>query len=104
MLSKSFFNLDRSDVLSAGDDDVLGAVSEFDISVRITHAKIARTKPSVQLTGACGRFVAVIAGGHVVPADHDFAQRFAVGRHVIAAGIDHADILRDYIADALSRI
>src|SRR4029453_18083314 len=41
VLLQSVFDLDRRDILSAGDDYVLGAVLELDVAVRMHHAEIA---------------------------------------------------------------
>src|SRR5499426_2509264 len=45
MLVERILDLDRGDVLSAGDDDVLGAVLELDVPVRMHHPEVAGMKP-----------------------------------------------------------
>ena len=40
------FDLDRRDVLAAGDDDVLGAVLQLDIAVLVHHAEVAGVEPA----------------------------------------------------------
>ena len=46
MLVEHVLDLDRRDVLAARDDDVLGAVLELDIAVRVQHAEIAGMEPA----------------------------------------------------------
>jgi hypothetical protein len=46
MLVQRVLDLDRGNVLAAGDDDVLGAVLELDIAVGMDDAEIAGMKPA----------------------------------------------------------
>src|SRR3954471_23882598 len=46
MLVQGVFDLDRRDVLAAGYDDVLRAVLELDVAVRMHHAEVAGVKPA----------------------------------------------------------
>ena len=67
-------HLDRRDVLSPGDDDVLAAVSQLDVAVRVQHADVARMEPAAA-KGLGGRLrIAVVAAHDVVAAHHDLAQ------------------------------
>src|SRR5205807_1193085 len=38
--------LDARDVLAAGDDDVLAAVTQLDVAVRVPHGEIPRVEPA----------------------------------------------------------
>ena len=51
---QSRLHLDRGDVLAAGDDDVLGAVLDLDVTVGVHHAEIAGVEPAAR-EGFCGR-------------------------------------------------
>ena len=46
MLEERVLHLDRGDVLAARDDDVLGAVLQLDVAVRILDPEIAGTEPA----------------------------------------------------------
>ena len=45
-------DLDRRDVLAPGDDDVLAAVAQLDVHVRVQNADVARVKPAAAETAA----------------------------------------------------
>src|SRR5687767_1090155 len=46
MLVKRVLDLDRGDVLAAGDDDVLGAVLDLHVAVRVHHREVAGMEPA----------------------------------------------------------
>ena len=46
MLHDDFLHLLARDVLAAGDDDVLGSIPQFDVSIGVPHREIARVEPS----------------------------------------------------------
>ena len=72
-------DLDRGDVLAAGDDHVLEAVAQLDVAVRVHDAEVAGVEPAA-LERLLGRLlVAVVADHHVVAAHDDLAQRLPVG-------------------------
>ena len=45
MARDGLLHLDRRDVLAAGDDDVLRAIAELHVAVRVTDGEITRVKP-----------------------------------------------------------
>ena len=100
-------DLDRRDVLAAGDHHVLGPVEQLDVAVRVHHAEVTGVEPS---SGeGCGGGVGVleVALHHAVAGHDHFAHRHAVGRHVDecrlpgcralddadGVGVDHRDPL-----------
>ena len=95
-------HLDRRDVLATGDDDVLGAIAQLDIAVRMHHAQVAGVEPAARerLLGAVG--VLVVALHDVVAAHHDLAHRRAVGGDVVHVVVDHAHPIGADHADALA--
>ena len=82
-------DLDGRDVLSAGDDDVLGAVAQFDITVGVLHTQIAGVQPAATEGLLGGVDVVEVPDHHVVAAHHDLAHRAAVARHVDHVLVDH---------------
>jgi hypothetical protein len=46
MAHERLLDLDGRDVLAARDDDVLGAVAQLDVAVRVPHAEVARVEPA----------------------------------------------------------
>ena len=81
MLVESVLDLDRGNILAAGNDDVLGAVLELDIAVGMHHAEIAGVKPAAGESPLGRRLVFQIAFHHDVAAEHHFAECLAVARH-----------------------
>ena len=59
MLVERILDLDRGNVLAAGDDDVLRTVLELDIAVRVHDAEIAGVKPAAgeRLLASAGLFL-----------------------------------------------
>src|ERR671916_1322982 len=77
------FHLDRRDVLTAGDDDVLVPVADLDVAVRMPHGHVARVVPA-PLERLLGRFFVVEVALHNHVAVHgDLAHRLSVERHVV---------------------
>ena len=70
-LGDGLLDLDRGDVLAAGDDHVLAAVAQLDVPVGVQHAEVAGAEPAVR------RGLRGVASGVVVVAEHDVvaAQR-----------------------------
>ena len=75
MLGQRILHFDGGNVLAAGNDDVLGAVLELDIAVRMHHAQIAGMKPAALEGGPRRLRVLQIALHHDIAAEHHFAQR-----------------------------
>jgi len=46
MLVKHILDLDRADVLAAGNDDVLGTILDDDVAMFIQHAEVTGVKPA----------------------------------------------------------
>ena len=78
-------DLDRGDVLAAGDHHVLGPVAQLDVAVGVHHAEVAAVEPAALERLLGGRRVVVVAEHHVVAAHHDLAHGGAVGGHVVHA-------------------
>src|SRR6185436_169470 len=78
MLVERVLHLDRGDVLAAGDDDVLGAVADLDVAVRMHHREVAGVEPAAgECLVACG-FVLEVPLHHYIAAEHDLADGFPV--------------------------
>jgi hypothetical protein len=78
-------HLDRADVLAAGDDHVLAAVLDLHVAVGLHHGQVAGVEPAALEGIARGRRVLQVALHHDVAAEHDLADRLAVGRHLCIA-------------------
>src|SRR5258705_13594200 len=85
-------DLDRGDVLATGDDDVLGAILDYDLAALIEHADIAGMKPAAGKGLPGGLFVLEIALHHDIAAEHHLAGGLAIARHgPHGFGIEHRD-------------
>ena len=104
MIGKNFLNFHGSNVFATRDDDILCAILEFNIPIRVPDPQITGTKPSVDSSRKSCFFVAVIAHSDIISTDHDFAECLPVRRDILAVRIDYADGLRHNITDALTRI
>ena len=82
MLVERDLDLDARDVLAAGDDDVLGAVLDLDVTVGMLDREIAGVHPAA--AEGLGRRLRVleVAEHHRVAADHDLAHGLAVVRQL----------------------
>src|ERR1035437_1100057 len=104
MIGKDFLNFHGSNAFPTRDDDILCAILEFNIPIRVPDPQITRPKPSVNTSRKSCFFVAVITHSDIISTDHDFAEGLPVRRDILAARIDYADALRHNITDALTRI
>ena len=78
------FDLDRRDVLAARDDDVLLAVAQLDVAVRVHHAEVARVEPSAgERAPRSPRAGRSTPSSTLLPRMQDLAHRLAVARHVV---------------------
>ena len=73
-------DLQRGDVLAAGDDHVLGPVGDADIAVGLDHAQIAGVIPAALEGFGGGLRILQIALHDDVAGEHQLAQRLAVVR------------------------
>src|SRR5579862_1433836 len=71
-------HLDAGDVLAAGDDDVLAAVAQLDVAVRVPDRQVARVKPAPAERSVGGRLVGEVAAHHVVAPHQHLAHRLAI--------------------------
>ena len=99
MLEHDLLDLDRRDVLAAADDDVLRAILNLQIPVRVQDRDVTRMKVAARerLRGR-GRIV-VVTLHHVVATHDNLALRLRVARHVderlrvVGRGLHDADVL-----------
>jgi hypothetical protein len=84
-------DLDAGDVLAAGVDDVLPAVAQLDVTVRMPDGEVAGVEPAAVEDLARGRLVLEVAAHHVVAPHDDLAHRPAVLRNVVHLVVDNAD-------------
>src|SRR4051812_2582784 len=98
-------DLDRRDVLAARDDDVLRAVLDLDITVRVGNGEIAGMEPAAG-EGLLGRDrILQIAFHDDVAAHEDFSGRLAVARNRFKRlRIGHHQPFQYRIAHALARL
>ena len=79
VLVKRAFDLDGGNILTTGNDDVLGAVLELDIAVRVEHAQVAGMEPAAGEGFVRCRRVLQVALHDDVALEHDLADGLAVG-------------------------
>src|SRR5207244_13497248 len=77
MCDDQVLQIDTRDPLAARLDDVLGAVHDLDIALRVNGRDIAGLEPAVR-SKSVGRFEAVVAAGDPRPPDLYFAHSGAV--------------------------
>ena len=73
-------DLDRGDVLAAGDDHVLAAVAQLDGAVGVPHREVAGVEPAAPERRLGGLRVVEVARHDVVAAHHDLAHACAPSR------------------------
>ena len=81
MAIQALLDLERADVLAARDDDVLAAVLDLDVAVRMPDGEVAGVVPAVRERRLRRRRVLEIALHDRVAAKHHLAERRAVARH-----------------------
>src|SRR5262245_16243752 len=102
MTRDGLLDLDGRDVLAARDDDVLLPVAQLDVPVGMQHGDVARVEPAAAERVLGGLGIGEVALHDVVPAHHDLAHRVGVGRDIAHLGIDHAELARDDVREALA--
>ncbi len=103
VFEEGVLQLDRGDVLPAGDDDVLLAVLDRDEAVLVDDREVAHVVVPLQSLGERllgGLGLVPVAVHHLVAPHDDLTDRFAVGGHVLAVLVDDAHV-RAEIADPL---
>src|SRR6266511_3568190 len=93
------------DVFAAGDDDVLGAVFQLDVVVRVPDGQVTGMEP-VPLEGfGSGIWLLIIPRHDVVPAHDHLTHSLAIARHVFHVVIHHPQPRAgDDIRHALARL
>ncbi|MGY3467361.1 hypothetical protein ACVW0I_004232 [Bradyrhizobium sp. LM6.11] len=102
VLVEDVLDLDGGNVLAAGNDDVLGAILDDDIAMRVEHAEVAGVKPAA-FEGVPGRLLVLeVALHHDVAAEHDLADGLAIARHLPhGLRIDDGDAFLERVGHAL---
>src|SRR5215831_4691945 len=96
------FHLDGRNVLTAADDDVLFAIAQLYIPVRVHHRQVPAVEPATP-EGLSRRLRLVVIPAHDIVTAHDYlAQSLGVGWHVLHSVIDHAHLFSDDIRHALT--
>src|SRR3989440_6464504 len=103
VLSHGLLDLARGDVLAPRDDDVLLAVAQLDVAVGVPDGQVARVEPAAAERLRTGVGLFEISFHDVVTAHDDFAQRFAVHRHVGHLVVHHAHEVEHDVALSLAR-
>ena len=100
---KHAFDFDRRNVLAAADDDVLYAVANLDVTIRMHDRGVAGMKPSAA-ESLLGRYrVVVIAGHDHIAARDDFTLSNTIVRHVVALRVHYAQLARCNQLNTLAR-
>ncbi|PAV67246.1 hypothetical protein WR25_02371 [Diploscapter pachys] len=103
MLVEHLLDLQRTDVLAAGNDDVLGPVLDLHIAIRVQHGQVAGVQPAASQGAAGGFGVVQVAFHHRVAAHHQLAQRRPVGGHRLAGfAIQDRGVLEHRMGHALA--
>ena len=84
MMKQAAFNLDRRDILSATDNDILEAILNFRETVGVDNRSITGMEPAILDCGIRGLRIIVVAFHYHIAADRDFAQGLPVMRDFIA--------------------
>src|SRR5215204_7053240 len=97
-------DLDRRDVLAAGDDDVLLAVADLDVAVGMHDPDVSGVEPAAveRRRGRSG--IVEVPGHHVVAAHHHLAHRLAIAGHVLHPRVDDADRIGDDVDRKSTRL
>src|SRR6187399_2133191 len=103
MGSQRLLDFYRRNVLPTGDDDVLRAISQFDIAIGEHYTEVAGSKPTVGGSTARLFVVLVIPQHDVVTADRDLAHRRTVCGDIGSGRIDDTDVLANDVAYSLPR-
>src|SRR5438552_12275730 len=98
VLGNGLLDLDRRDVLTARDDDVLLPVAQLDVAVGVPHGEVAGVEPAAA-DGLSGRVALLEVARHDVVAAHDdLTERDAVLRHVVHVGVHDAHEIEERVA------
>src|SRR4029077_16916958 len=91
---KHAFDFDRRNVLAATDDDVLYAVANLDVTIRMHDRGVAGMKPSAAQR-LFGRYRVVVIPGHDHIAARDyFTLSGTILRHVVALRVHYTQLAR----------
>src|SRR5690606_30458668 len=104
MLCKGLLHFDRRDVLTAGDDEVLGSVAYLDVAVGIANGEVTSTEPAVRYRCRGCYFVAKVASHDVVAANGDLSECGAIGGDLCAVLVNYPDLLGHDVAHTLPRV
>ena len=101
MPQQKALDFDRGNVLTSADDDILEAITDFEIPVRMHHRAVARIKPAVANGFRRPGGIAIIAGHDGVAAHDDLAERFAVPWHFAPLRVENSQVAGGEQLDAL---
>ena len=97
MVIEDVFDLDRGDVLSAGDDHVLGPVDDVDVAVLVDGGHVSGVEPAVD-DHLVGLFLLLpVTTQDDVGAGDDFADLFVVPSDFAAGIADDPDLDADHV-------
>src|SRR5690606_21826516 len=105
MAIQRIFNLDRRDVFTTRNHDVLAAILDLHVAIRIRYRQVAAVEPAAR-ESLVGRLrVLQIAFHDDVAAEHDFAHGLAISGYALHGRWFHdARILLQVVRDPLARI
>ena len=105
MTVKRFFDFDGGNVLTAGNDDVLGTILDLYVTIRMADREIAGVKITALERLCCCRRVFKVTLHHDIAAEHDFTDGFAIARHRLHGfRVDHDEFLQHRVTHALARL
>src|SRR5690625_801240 len=104
MAVEHVLDFDRGDVLSPGDDDVLGAILELNVAIRVNDTQVAAVKPSAGKGFIGSPRVLIVSLHHRIAAQEDLADGFAIMRDRLhRLGIGDYETFHDRISHSLTR-
>ena len=105
MLVEHVLDFQRGNVLSPGNDNVLGAILDLDITVGLHHGQIAGMEPAAGEGFRAGLGILQIALHGQIAAEEDFPHGLAIPGHRLHADrIKHGDRLLHVIGHALAPV
>src|SRR5215210_7241535 len=91
-------HLDGRDVLTTRDDDVLVAVPDLHVPIRVPHGHVARVVPAAFERFLGGLLVLEVAFGYHVAVHHDLTHRLPVALDVVHVFVDHTNQISGRVA------
>ena len=100
-----FLHLDGRNILAAADNNILGTIADFHVTVGLHDREVAGVEPAAREGFRGGVRVRQIPLHRNIAAQHDLAHGFAIPRHRLHGfGIEHRHRLLQWIPHALASV